>query len=49
MKKKSFDLLNRLDDLPILNTNESKTFNYKESKRKAVVSYSLNSVLVDKI
>lgn len=49
MKKKPFELLNRLDDLPTLNTNESKSFNYKESSRKSVVSYSLNSVLVDKI
>lgn len=49
MKKKPFELLNRLDDLPTLNTNESKSYNYKESRRKSVVSYSLNSVLVDKI
>jgi len=49
MKKKSFDLLNRLDDLPTLKTNETKTYSYKGSKRKAVVSYSLGSVLVDKI
>lgn len=49
MKKKPFELLNRLDDLPTLNTNESKSYNYKEGSRKSVVSYSLNSVLVDKI
>jgi hypothetical protein len=49
MKKKPFDLLNRLDDLPTLKPKEVKTYNYKESSRKAVVSYSLNSVLVDKI
>jgi hypothetical protein len=49
MKKKPFELLNRLDDLPTLKPKEVKTYNYKESSRKAVVSYSLNSVLVDKI
>ena len=49
MKKKPFELLNRLDDLPTLKSNESKSYNYKESNRKSVVSYSLNSILVDKI
>jgi hypothetical protein len=49
MKKKPFELLNRLDDLPTLKPNESKSYNYQEKKGKVIASYSLNSVLVDKI
>lgn len=49
MKKKPFDLLNRLDDLPTLKTQEDKSYHYQESKKKVISSYSLNSILVDKI
>ena len=49
MKKKPFELLNRLEDLPTLKPIEGKDYHYAEPQRKVIASYSLNNVLVDKI
>jgi hypothetical protein len=49
MKKKPFDLLNRLEDLPSLKPIESKNEVSLSRPKKVIASYSLNSVLVEKI
>jgi hypothetical protein len=49
MKKKTLELLGRLEDLPTLKSNEDSNIKDAKGKKKIISSYSLNSVLVDKI